>query len=70
MIICLCHRLSDRDIQRAAQRGVQTFEELQDETCIARNCACCEEIAREVFDDARAAAGCGGACACREALEV
>ena len=55
MIICLCHRLSERDIERAAEHGVRSFEELQDETCIARNCACCEECARETFDDALAA---------------
>lgn len=53
MIVCLCHRISDRDIRRAADAGVRSFEELQDETCIARNCACCEECARELFDEAR-----------------
>jgi bacterioferritin-associated ferredoxin len=60
MIVCLCHRISDRDIERAAQDGVRSFDELQDETCIARNCACCEDCAREVFDDARRA--CTGTC--------
>jgi bacterioferritin-associated ferredoxin len=52
MIVCLCHRISDRDIERAVQHGVHEFEQLQDETCIARNCACCEDCAREVFDAA------------------
>jgi bacterioferritin-associated ferredoxin len=52
MIVCLCHRISDRDIERAVQHGVHDFEQLQDETCLARNCACCEECAREVFDAA------------------
>lgn len=52
MIICLCHRLSDRDIERQVACGVRSFEELQDETCIARNCGCCEDAAREVFDAA------------------
>lgn len=55
MIVCLCHRISDRDIRRAAESGVCSFEELQDDTCIARNCACCEECAREVFDEAQRA---------------
>ncbi len=56
MIVCLCHRISDRDIRRAAVDGsVRSFEELQDETCIARNCECCEECAREIFDEARCA---------------
>ncbi|MEF7614687.1 (2Fe-2S)-binding protein [Aquincola sp. MAHUQ-54] len=56
MIVCLCHRISDRDIQRAVREGVDDFETLQDDTCLARNCGCCEECARQVFDDARAAA--------------
>ena len=50
MIVCLCHRISDREIEGAVQHGTLDFEQLQDDTCIARNCACCEECAREVFD--------------------
>jgi bacterioferritin-associated ferredoxin len=57
MIVCLCHRISDRDIERAVQCGTRDFDELQDDTCIARNCECCEDCAREVFDTARAKAG-------------
>jgi bacterioferritin-associated ferredoxin len=53
MIVCLCHRISDRDIERAAQCTAD-FDQLQDDTCIARNCACCEDCAREVFEAARA----------------
>lgn len=56
MIVCLCHRISDRDIQRAVREGVADFEMLQDDTCIARNCGCCEDCARQVFDAAVAAA--------------
>ena len=52
MIVCLCHRISDRAIAEAAQDGIRDFETLQDETCIARNCGCCEDCAREVFDKA------------------
>jgi bacterioferritin-associated ferredoxin len=55
MIVCLCHRISDRDIRRAVQGGVRDFETLQDETCIARNCGCCHDCAHEVFDAACAA---------------
>jgi bacterioferritin-associated ferredoxin len=54
MIVCLCHRISDRDIERAVQSGTRDFDQLQDETCIARNCACCEDCARDAFDAARA----------------
>ncbi|MED5617879.1 (2Fe-2S)-binding protein [Ideonella sp. BN130291] len=52
MIVCLCHRISDRDITQAVKDGVPDFETLQDETCIARNCGCCEECARGVFEQA------------------
>jgi len=54
MIVCLCHRISDHDIERQVASGVRDFETLQDETCIARNCGCCEECAREVFGRASA----------------
>lgn len=60
MIICLCHRVSDRDIQRAVASGVQCFEVLQDETRLASSCGCCHDCAREVFDAAMASS-----CACR-----
>jgi bacterioferritin-associated ferredoxin len=55
MIVCLCHRLSDRDIQRAVACGTRCFEVLQDETRLASSCGCCHDCAREVFDQALAA---------------
>jgi bacterioferritin-associated ferredoxin len=53
VIICLCHRISDRDIQAAARAGTPDFDTLQEDTGIARNCGCCLDCAREIFDDAR-----------------
>lgn len=62
MIVCLCRRVSDRDIHRAVQQGVHDFELLQDETGVAGNCGCCHDCAREVFDEAlsKCGRGCGG----------
>jgi bacterioferritin-associated ferredoxin len=57
MIVCLCHRISDRDIERAVQSGARDFETFQEDTCLARNCACCEDCAREIFEDAVTAQG-------------
>ncbi|UUX95635.1 bacterioferritin-associated ferredoxin [Aquabacterium sp. J223] len=66
MIVCLCHRISDREIVQAARDGVTEFEALQDETCLSRNCGCCEAVAREIFEAACADAGaCAGSCAAR-----
>jgi bacterioferritin-associated ferredoxin len=55
MIVCLCHRVSDRDISAAAQRGTTCFERLQDELNVSSSCGSCMDCAREVFDQACAA---------------
>jgi bacterioferritin-associated ferredoxin len=54
MIVCLCRRVSDRDITAAVQSGVDNFEILQDRTGVSSCCGCCLDCAREVFDTARA----------------
>lgn len=54
MIVCLCRRVSDRDIAAAVQAGVDNFEVLQDRTGVSSCCGCCLDCAREVFDTARA----------------
>ena len=50
MIVCLCHRVSDRDISRAVREGTDCFDVLQDETRVASSCGCCYDCARAVFD--------------------
>ena len=57
MIICLCHRVSDRDIRTAVQSGTLSFDLLQDETGVSTGCGRCHDCAREVFDGAVAARG-------------
>ena len=52
MIVCLCQRISDRDIRQAVAGGVRDFDPLPEETARARNCGCCHDCAREVFDAA------------------
>ncbi len=54
MIVCLCHRVSDRDIRRAVAEGTHNFEVLQDETRVASACGACHDCAREVFEQALA----------------
>ena len=61
MIICLCHRVSDRDIARQARAGCASFEELQHELRVGTGCGACLEHARESFHGQRAR--CDGACA-------
>ena len=52
MIVCLCHRVSDRDIKAAVTDGTRCFEILQDDLRVASSCGSCHDCAREVFDSA------------------
>lgn len=51
MIICLCHRVSDRDIARAAREGCRSFEALQNATRVGTACGNCLCCARVTFDE-------------------
>lgn len=54
MIVCVCRRVSDRDIERHAKSGCASFDELQMDTGVATCCGNCNDCAREVFESARA----------------
>jgi bacterioferritin-associated ferredoxin len=49
MIVCVCHRVSDRDIARMAQSGCASFDELQFELLVATSCGKCRDCAHETF---------------------
>jgi bacterioferritin-associated ferredoxin len=55
MIVCICRRISDRDIARHARAGMG-FEEIQFELGVAMQCGQCEGCARDVV------AQCNGVC--------
>jgi bacterioferritin-associated ferredoxin len=44
MIVCVCRRVSDRDIARAAHQGL-SFDEIQLELGVATQCGRCAECA-------------------------
>ena len=54
MIVCVCERVSDRDIERHVRGGCDSFDSLQLETGVATCCGRCEDCAREVFETATA----------------
>ncbi|MEY3872378.1 MAG: hypothetical protein RLZZ296_1373, partial [Pseudomonadota bacterium] len=47
MIICVCRRISDREIVRHARAGMG-FDEIQFELGVATQCGRCEGCARDV----------------------
>ncbi|MES2423626.1 MAG: (2Fe-2S)-binding protein [Pseudomonadota bacterium] len=49
MIVCICRRISDRDIARHARAGMG-FDEIQFELGVGLQCGSCEGCARDVVD--------------------
>ena len=47
MIVCVCRRISDREITRHAKAGM-SFDDIQFELGVATQCGQCEGCAREV----------------------
>jgi bacterioferritin-associated ferredoxin len=47
MIVCVCRRVSDREIARHARAGMG-FDEIQFELGVATQCGQCESCARDV----------------------
>lgn len=47
MIVCICHRVSDREIARHARAGM-SFDDIQFELGVATQCGQCESCARDV----------------------
>ena len=47
MIVCVCRRISDREIARHAREGLG-FDEIQFELGVATQCGQCEGCARDV----------------------
>jgi bacterioferritin-associated ferredoxin len=50
MIVCVCHRVSDRDIAREARAGCADFDALQDSLRVGTACGACLDCAREAFE--------------------
>lgn len=47
MIVCVCHRISDKEISRHAHMGM-SFDEIQLELGVATQCGNCEGCARSL----------------------
>lgn len=84
MIVCVCRRVSDREISRHARAGMG-FDEIQWELGVATQCGRCEDFARDVVAQCSAstpvaalrneaaqlcACGAESACICAGAVSV
>ncbi len=55
MIVCVCRRVSDREIARHARAGMD-FDDIQFELGVATQCGNCESCARDVVAQCSATA--------------
>lgn len=53
MIVCVCRRVSDSEIRRAASEGAMSLECLQFELGVATQCGRCADCATRVLCEAR-----------------
>ena len=53
MIVCVCNRVSDREISRQARAGM-SFDDIQLELGVATCCGRCEGCARELVEQCSA----------------
>ena len=52
MYVCICNSVTDRQIRKAAARGVRTVEQLGEELKVATCCGRCRDCARGILDEA------------------
>jgi bacterioferritin-associated ferredoxin len=64
MIVCICHRVSDRTVLSVIQDGASTVEEVGSACRAGTKCGACREHIEGMLEDAEA--GCPGLC--REVL--
>lgn len=50
MIVCVCHRISDRQIEREVRGGCTSFDDLQADLRVGTACGACTDCARETFE--------------------
>ena len=55
MIVCVCRRISDHQIRKAAANGAHSLECLQFDLGVATQCGRCADCASRVLCDARIA---------------
>ncbi len=52
MFVCICNSITDKQIRKAAKKGVDNLYELRDELGVASSCGSCADMAQSILDDA------------------
>ena len=51
MYVCICNAVTDKQIRRAAARGVDNLYELREHLGVASNCGSCADQARSILNE-------------------
>ncbi len=55
MYVCICNAVTDKQIRKAAESGVQDLWGLQRELGVATACGACKQMASEILSESRPA---------------
>ena len=53
MYVCICNAVTDKQIRRAAARGVDSLYELRESLGVATGCGSCGDVAAEILAEYR-----------------
>ncbi len=53
MYVCICNAITDKQIRKAAESGVEDLWSLQRELGVAAGCGSCKEMASEILSESR-----------------
>ena len=53
MIVCICHRVTDKQISQHASEG-KGFDDIQFDLGVATQCGRCEDCARDIVEQCQA----------------
>lgn len=54
MYVCVCHKVSDRDIKKAVRQGAHSLDCLSESLKVATCCGRCSDCAKQVLREAQA----------------
>ncbi|MDX1569170.1 MAG: (2Fe-2S)-binding protein [Xanthomonadales bacterium] len=53
MYVCICNSVTDKEIRRAAERGVDSMRQLRETTGCAGTCGQCAQLASQILQEAQ-----------------
>ena len=51
MYVCVCNKVTDRQIRKAAKKGCRGLDDLRRELGVATCCGCCAEMAGDILEE-------------------